>query len=96
MLRPPSCSRATRGASADPSLQYTYGLALVRSDRARDAEAVFTRMLADHGDRAEVHVILGQAHAQQGNFEAAVQDLERARGIKADVPTPTRRWASSI
>ena len=84
--RPRTCSQSDPGRSADPSLQYTYGLALVRSNRARDAEAVFTRMLADHGDRAEVHVILGQAHAQQGNFEAAVQDLERARGIKADVP----------
>jgi len=73
------------GRSSDPSLQYTYGLALVRSDRPRDAEAVFNRMLADHGDRAELHVILGQAHAHQGNFEAAAQDLERARSIKSDV-----------
>ena len=71
---------------ADPALQYTYGLALVRSDRAREAEAVFTRMLADHGDRAEIHVILGQAHAQQGNFDAAVEALDRARRLKADVP----------
>jgi len=74
------------GRTSDPSLQYTYGLALVRSDRARDAESVFTRMLADHGDRAELHVILGQAHAQQGNFDAAIQDLERARAIRPDVP----------
>lgn len=74
------------GRTSDPSLQYTYGVALVRSDRADEAEAVFTRMLADHGDRAELHVILGQAHAQQGNFDAAVKDLERARGIRADVP----------
>ena len=72
--------------ASDPSLQYAYGVALVRSDRARDAEAVFTRMLADHGDRAELHVILGQAHAQQGDFDAAVQDLERARRITPDVP----------
>lgn len=73
------------GRTSDPSLQYTYGLALVRSDRARDAESVFTRMLADHGDRAELHVILGQAHAQQGNFDAAIQALERARAIRPDV-----------
>ena len=57
----------------------------MRSDRARDAEAVFTRMLVDHGDRAELHVILGQAHAQQGDFEAAVKALERARELKTDV-----------
>ena len=73
------------GRASDPSLQYTYGLALVRSDRAAEAEAVFTRMLADHGERAELHVILGQAHAQQGNFDAAVQALERARRLDAEV-----------
>jgi tetratricopeptide (TPR) repeat protein len=69
----------------DPSLQFTYGVALVRSDRASDAQGVFTRMLARHGDRAEIHVILGQAHAEQGNFEAAVQALERARALNAKV-----------
>lgn len=75
---------ATR--DSNPSLQYTYGVALVRSGRPDEAEAVFTRMLTAHGDRAELHVILGQAHAQQGNFDAAIQDLERARRLKADVP----------
>jgi tetratricopeptide (TPR) repeat protein len=70
----------------DPSLEYTYGLALVRSDRAADAESVFTRLLAMHGDRAELHVILGQAHAQQGNFEAAEQALQRARQLEPNVP----------
>ncbi|HUH07873.1 MAG TPA: tetratricopeptide repeat protein, partial [Egibacteraceae bacterium] len=70
---------------SDPSLQFTYGIALVRSDRPREAEAVFTRLLAAHGDRAELHVILGQAHAQQGEFEAAEQALRRARQLAPDV-----------
>lgn len=70
---------------SDASLQYTYGVALVRSDRATDAQAVFTRMLAEHGDNAELHVILGQAHAQQGDFDAASQALDRARRLKPGV-----------
>ena len=70
---------------SDPSLQYAYGLALARSDRPAEAEAVFTRMLARHGDRAELHVILGQAHAQQGDFDAAIQALERARRLNPQV-----------
>lgn len=73
------------GRESDPSLQYTFGLALVRSDRAAEAEAVFTRLVADHTDRAELHVILGQAHAQQGDFDAAVQALERARTLDPGV-----------
>lgn len=70
---------------SDPSLQYAYGLALVRSDRAAEAETIFSRLLAEHGDTAELHVILGQAHAQQGEYDAAVQSLERARRLKPDV-----------
>lgn len=70
---------------SDASLQYTYGVALVRSDRATEAQTVFTRMLAEHGDNAELHVILGQAHAQQGDFDAASQALERARRLKPGV-----------
>jgi tetratricopeptide (TPR) repeat protein len=69
------------GRSGDASLQYTYGLALVRSDRPAEAEAVFRRMLSDHGERPELLVILGQAHAQQGDFDAAVASLENARRI---------------
>lgn len=72
-------------AAADPSLQYAYGLALARSDRSAEAEAVFTQLLSKHGDRAEIHVLLGQAHAQQGDFEAAVRSLEHARRLQPDV-----------
>jgi len=70
---------------SDPSLQYAYGLALARSERGAEAEAVFSRLLAQHGDRAELHVILGQAHAQQGDFDAAIQSLQRARQLEPDV-----------
>jgi tetratricopeptide (TPR) repeat protein len=69
----------------NPSLQFAYGLALVKSDRAPEAEAVFSRLLTRHGDSAELSVMLGQAHAQQGDFDSAVQALKRALDLKADV-----------
>jgi tetratricopeptide (TPR) repeat protein len=74
---------AVRGA--EPSLQYAYGLALVRSNRAADAEAIFGRLLAEHGDTAELNVVLGQAHAQQGDYEAAITSFKRALSLKTDV-----------
>ncbi len=49
----------------NPALQYAYGLALVRSGRAAEAEATFERLLRDNPDWAELYVVLGQAHAQQ-------------------------------
>jgi tetratricopeptide (TPR) repeat protein len=69
----------------NPSLAFAYGLALVKSDRATEAEAVFSRLLARHGDSAELSVMLGQAHAQQGDFDSAVQALKRALDLKPDV-----------
>ena len=69
----------------DPSLQYAYGLALVRTDRGADAEIIFDQLLAAHADNAEVNVLLGQAHAQQGDYDAALKSLQRALQIKPDV-----------
>jgi tetratricopeptide (TPR) repeat protein len=73
------------GREDDPALQYAYGLALVRGNHASEAEPVFARLLARHGDSAELNVLLGQAHAQRGDFDAAIQSLKRALELKPDV-----------
>lgn len=69
----------------DPSLQYAYGLCLVRSGHAAEAQSIFSRLLDQHGDSPELSVVLGQAYAQQGDFESAIASLTRARQLKADV-----------
>jgi tetratricopeptide (TPR) repeat protein len=69
----------------DPSLQYIYGLALVRSDRAAEAEATFSRLLESHRDSAELTVVLGMAYAQQGDHDNAIATLRRALAMKPDV-----------
>ena len=70
---------------ADRSLQYAYGLALVRSGRTAEAQPIFDRLLAEHADWPELNVLLGQAAAQEGDFEAAVEHLERAVELRPDV-----------
>ena len=60
------------------SLQYAYGVALVRSDRAAEAESVFAELLAANADWPELNVVLGQAHAQQDDYDSAVRFLTRA------------------
>jgi tetratricopeptide (TPR) repeat protein len=70
----------------NPSLQYAYGLALVRSHKAAEGERIFARLLAQHGDSAELNVVLGQAHAEQGDFEGAIRSLQRALELKPEVP----------
>ena len=69
----------------EPSLEFAYGLALVRSGRPAEAEQVFSRLLARHGESAEISVMLGQARAQEGDFEAAIETLRRALQLKPDV-----------
>jgi tetratricopeptide (TPR) repeat protein len=69
----------------NPSLQFAYGLALAKSERTAEAEAIFSRLLALHGDSPELNVLLGKAHAQMGEFDSAVESLQRALRFKADV-----------
>ena len=70
---------------SDASLQYAFGLALVRSDRADEAERIFSRVLAQNPDVPELHVLLGQAHAAQGDFDAAITSFRRALELKKGV-----------
>lgn len=70
---------------ADAALQFAYGLALARSGRPAEAQAVFAKLLARHGESAKVKVVLGQAAAQQGDFETAIRELTRARELEPDV-----------
>lgn len=62
----------------EPSLAYAYGLALVRSGRAQEAGKLFSRLISEHADWPELHVLLGQAHAHEGDFDAAIEALKRA------------------
>jgi tetratricopeptide (TPR) repeat protein len=70
---------------SEPSLQFAYAMALVRSDRAEQAKAIFDRLLARHGDSAELQVVLGQANAHQGDYPAAIESLQRALQLKPTV-----------
>jgi tetratricopeptide (TPR) repeat protein len=70
----------------NPSLLYAYGLALVRGGRADDAQRIFGRLLERHAGSAPVTALLGQAQAQQGDYPAAIETLERALELDPQVP----------
>jgi tetratricopeptide (TPR) repeat protein len=73
------------GRASDPSLQFAYGLALVQSGSPAEAETIFSRLLAAHGLSAGLAVVLGQAHAHQGNYESAIATLQKALELEAGV-----------
>jgi tetratricopeptide (TPR) repeat protein len=76
---------ADPGRADDPSLQYAYGLALTRGGHPAEGERVFSDLLARHGESAEIAVMLGQARAQEGDYDAAIDTLTRALRQKPDV-----------
>ena len=67
------------------SLQFAYGLALVRSHRAAEAETVLLRLRDGQGETAELVALLGQAYAEEGKYDAALASLERALQLQPDV-----------
>ncbi|HET7617237.1 MAG TPA: tetratricopeptide repeat protein [Vicinamibacterales bacterium] len=69
----------------DPSLQYAYGVALVHSGHAAEAQAMFSQLLTSHADSAELNVLLGDAHAQQRDYDGAIAAFQRALALKPDV-----------
>ena len=73
------------GRGSNPSLQYTYAVSLVRSARAAEAGPIFDTLLADNADWPELNVLLGQAHAQQQDFDEAIRYLRRALELEPDV-----------
>jgi tetratricopeptide (TPR) repeat protein len=66
------------GRDTDASLQFAFGLALLRSGRAARAEEVLKAAAALQGESSELLVLLAQAHAAQGEDEQAVRALEKA------------------
>src|SRR6185369_15523006 len=70
------------GRDMDASLLYIYGVALVRSGHAAEAESTFTRLLRLHGDSPELLVVLGQARVEEGDYDGAAASLRRALELK--------------
>jgi tetratricopeptide (TPR) repeat protein len=73
------------GRGSNPSLQYAYAVALVRSGRTGEAEPVFARLLAENADWPELNVLLGQAHAQDNDYPQAIRYLQRALELEPGV-----------
>ncbi len=71
--------------ATDPALQYAYALSLVRSDQPDKAQQVFNELLRNHGNWPELHVLVGQAHAGQADFDAAIAALQRALALSPTV-----------
>ena len=89
-------ARRSRARCKNPSLQFAYGLALVKSGRAAEAERDLLGPARANGDSAELNVVLGQAHAAAGRLRLGDRAAPaRAASSSPTWPRPTPPSASS-
>ncbi len=70
----------------NPSLLYAAGISLAKSGDSNGASEIFNRMLAQNPDAAEVHLFLGQAHAEQKQGAEALKEFSRALELNPKMP----------
>ena len=73
-------------------LLYAAAVSLVRSGDAKNGARVFSRMLEKNQNVREVHLMLGQAYAQQQNYADA--QAEFAKALQLDLHTAEARYGS--
>ncbi len=62
----------------DPGLLFAWGTALVRTHQSGAAAGIFRRLLEQNAGNASLHLLLGQAQAQQGDYASALAELKTA------------------
>lgn len=77
-----------REASADPGLEYLYGLTCARVGAYDRAAAAFTVVLAQHPDDFDVLFNLGRAAARAKFYDRALRTLEVASKLQPGNPDP--------
>ena len=75
-------------------LLYAAGVSLVRSGDARNGARLFSRMLEKDQNVPAVHLMLGQAHAEQQEYPAA--QAEFARALQLDPHTAEAHYGSGM
>jgi tetratricopeptide (TPR) repeat protein len=70
----------------DPGLLLAWGTALVRTRQPEIARDIFRRLLAQNAGNPAVHLLLGQAYAQQSDFPGALLELASALQLDPRLP----------
>ena len=70
----------------DPGLLLAWGTALVHTRQSDAATSVFHRLLEKNNGNASVHLLLGQAYAQQGDYANALAELKTTLQLDPRLP----------
>ena len=70
----------------DPGLLFAWGTALVHTHQSAAAAGIFRRLLVQNAGNASVHLLLGQAYAQQKDYTNALNEINNALQLDAHLP----------
>ncbi len=70
----------------DPGLLFAWGTALLRTRQPGLATEIFRRLLEQNAGNPSVHLLLGQAHAQQKDYPSALTELKTALQLDPRIP----------
>jgi tetratricopeptide (TPR) repeat protein len=62
----------------NPGLLYAAGVSLVRTGNPKEGGRMFSRMLEHSRNVPEIHLLLGQAYAEQSEYANALNEISRA------------------
>ncbi|MDT7542159.1 MAG: hypothetical protein QOE33_2063 [Acidobacteriota bacterium] len=77
---------ALRLAPKDYDIAYTLGLAHLKQKELAPAREIYTGMLAQLGDRPQLHIIFGRAYRETGFLPEAVEEFKRAVALDPHFP----------
>lgn len=70
----------------DPALLFAWGTSLVRTRQSADATKLFQHMLRQNDTNPGVHLLLGQAYAQDKDYPNALRELQAAVRLDPKLP----------
>lgn len=78
----------------DPGLLFAWGTSLVRIRETEPAMRIFRRLLEQNSSNPAVHLLLGQAYAQQEDYPNSLMELRSA--LKLDPQLPEAHYYSGL
>jgi len=70
----------------DPGLLFAWGTALVRMRQSKIARDIFRRLLEQNASNPAIHLLLGQAYAQQEDYAGGLNELKSALQLDPRLP----------
>ncbi|MFN2597271.1 MAG: tetratricopeptide repeat protein [Pyrinomonadaceae bacterium] len=77
---------ARRLAPQDYDVAYTLGLAHLKQKELAPAAQIYAAMLAQLGDRPQLHIVFGRAYRETGFLPEAVEEFKRAVALDPHFP----------